>query len=186
MGMTNPFHAFDPYSRPAFGLGFLQPRHRFRFRLRLALVAFALVAGVLLSAVYPIRWFEAPFGGGAAAAPAYYDLPTITVNIGAPDRSYLLSLGLTLGFDDPRDTAKLEKVLPRITDGLNVYLRQIDIRDLNRSEALYVLASRLNKIVGDLAPQGPAVDVLFREIQIAPSVQQRPVPLAADAKPTRA
>jgi flagellar FliL protein len=114
-------------------------------------------------------------GGGEAAeeeagppAPGvFFDIPDILVNLNAEanDPNYLkLSVSLELGSEE--DVAAIERVLPRINDNFQVYLRQMRLADLHGSAGLYRLKEELMRRIQTAAPDVEVRDVLVREMLV--------------------
>ncbi len=97
----------------------------------------------------------------------YYDLPEMLVNLNSPGRkqSYLkIKVALELGGND--DVTQVEKVLPRLIDNFQVYLRELRVEDLEGAGGLYRLREELLvRVRGAVAP-AQVRDVLFREMLV--------------------
>src|SRR3546814_8636184 len=64
----------------------------------------------------------------------FYNLPQIMVNLNSPDRrQILLRVTPTLELDRQEDVATVEKVIPRILDSFQLYLRELQPDDLTGS-----------------------------------------------------
>ena len=97
----------------------------------------------------------------------YYDLPDMLVNLNSTGRkaSYLkISVSLELASEE--DFAHLERVLPRVVDNFQVYLRELRVEDLRGSAGLQRLREELLFRVGSAAEPVIVRDVLFREMLV--------------------
>lgn len=110
----------------------------------------------------------------AAAAPAepvgpgyFYDLPNIIVNLNTGERQqHLLAISVSLELGSELDVPNVERVLPRILDNFQVYLRELEVEDLRGSAGLYRLREELQRRVSAAAAPAVVRDVLFREMLI--------------------
>ena len=97
----------------------------------------------------------------------YYDLPELLVNLNAPRRkTNYLKLKVSLELRNPEDIQRLEKVLPRIIDNFQVYLRELRIEDLRGSAGIYRLREELLMRVNAAAQPATIHDVLFKEMLV--------------------
>ena len=97
----------------------------------------------------------------------FFDIPDILVNLNAATResSYLkLSVSLELGSEE--DIAAIERVMPRINDNFQVYLRQMRLEDLHGSAGLYRLKEELLRRIQTAASDVDIRDVLVREMLV--------------------
>ena len=95
----------------------------------------------------------------------FYDLPQMLVNLTGDQRrqTYLaISISLELGGDG--DIAYVERVMPRIVDNFQVYLRELRLDELRGSAGLYRLREELLRRVHLAAQPAQVRDVLFREM----------------------
>lgn len=104
----------------------------------------------------------------AEAGPGYYyDLPDLVVNMNdTGPKQRFLKLRMSIELPKKEDEAKLEAVMPRITDNFQTYLRELRVDDLRGSAGIYRL--RLELLLRVRAAADPVVvrDVLFREILV--------------------
>ena len=97
----------------------------------------------------------------------FFDIPDILVNLNAAtrDSSYLkLSVSLELGGEE--DIVAIERVMPRINDNFQVYLRQMRLQDLHGSAGLYRLKEELLRRIRTAASDVDIRDVLVREMLV--------------------
>jgi flagellar FliL protein len=139
----------------------------------------ALIAGIplfLIIAAGAGLYFTGIIGGSKKAeAPApkvetasvYVDLPDILVNLepsGKQPRFLKTSVSLEVGSD--ADAAALKKVMPRLIDQFQTYLRGLRVDDLHGSAGVYRLRQELLARVAQAADPVAIRDVLFRELLV--------------------
>ncbi|MEN2988526.1 flagellar basal body-associated FliL family protein [Tistrella sp. BH-R2-4] len=117
-------------------------------------------------------------GHGSGAAPAaakardpltavYFDLPEMLVNLNTGGkRVSFLKLKVSLELQKQEDVALIEKVMPRIVDSFQVYLREMRVEDLSGSAGIYRLREELLDRVNVAAQPVAVNDVLFREMLV--------------------
>ncbi len=97
----------------------------------------------------------------------YYDLPDMLVNLntqGKQPRYLKLSVSLEIG--DEKMIPDLEKLLPRIVDRFQVYLRELRTEDISGSAGVYRLKEELLGRVNKAIEPAKVRDVLFREMLV--------------------
>ncbi|MHA1113702.1 MAG: flagellar basal body-associated FliL family protein [Alphaproteobacteria bacterium] len=97
----------------------------------------------------------------------FYDLPDLLVNLSSRSRKPIflkMSISLELGGD--ADAARVGKVLPRVIDNFQTYLRELRAEDLQGSAGIYRLREDLLVRVNIAAKPARIRDVLFREILV--------------------
>lgn len=122
--------------------------------------------------------------GGEAAAPVctkdehgkevcstpgaqFLKIPDMIVNLNSEDGTpRYLRLSVQLEFKNAEDMASVEKVLPRVVDQFQTYLRELRVRDLRGSAGIYRLQMELLARVNQAAYPTEVQDVLFQEILI--------------------
>ena len=112
---------------------------------------------------------EGGHGAGAAAPTGvqFLKIPDMTVNLNSEDGTpRYLRLAVQLEFKDAKDMAAVEKVLPRVVDQFQTYLRELRVRDLRGSAGIYRLQMELLARVNQAAYPVEVQDVLFQEILI--------------------
>ena len=109
----------------------------------------------------------------AEPPPTFFELPEIRVNINTDNNSltYLkVIVSLELSSDLPeimeeRNT-KLQALMPRVIDNLQIYMRELRLDDINGSAGIYrlkqELLSRINRAVQPIEVR----DILFSEFVI--------------------
>lgn len=118
---------------------------------------------------------EAPAEDHAAAEeediagdPVFYELPEMLINLnsrGAKKNSFL-KLRLTLELRDPLAVPELEKVLPRVLDNFNTFLRELRIEELQGTSAVYRIKEELLIRINGAVRPIKVYDVLFNEMLI--------------------
>jgi flagellar protein FliL len=97
----------------------------------------------------------------------YYDMPDILVNMNdTGNKSRYLKLSMSLELSSKAQEAKLQAVMPRITDNFQTYLRELRVDDLRGSAGIYRLRQELLARVRTAADPVVIRDVLFREILV--------------------
>jgi flagellar FliL protein len=103
---------------------------------------------------------------GAAGA-QFLKIPDMIVNLNSEDGTpRYLRLSVQLEFKSAADMAEVEKVLPRVVDQFQTYLRELRVRDLRGSAGIYRLQAELLARVNQAAYPVEVQDVLFQEILI--------------------
>ena len=105
---------------------------------------------------------------GAPKEGAYYVIPEVMVNLSnrGNQKPIYFKLNITLELGSQLDVSHAEKMLPRIVDSMQFYLREMRLEELQGSMGTYRLKEeilgRLSKI---LAP-AQVVDVLLKDIVV--------------------
>jgi flagellar FliL protein len=100
-------------------------------------------------------------------AAVFYDLPEILVNLNTTGRRQnFLKIKVSLELASPLDVPKIEAVMPRIVDTLQVYLRELRIEDLQGSAGLLRLREELLTRVNGAVKPAKVNDVLFKEMLV--------------------
>ena len=102
-----------------------------------------------------------------SVAVVFYDLPEMVVNLGtAKKKRTYLKIQVSLELDDGQDIKTLERLLPRVIDHFQVYLRELRVDDLHGSAGVYRLKEELLRRVSVAAHPVQIRAVLFKEILI--------------------
>ena len=97
----------------------------------------------------------------------FYDLPAMIVNLGkGKKKQTYLKIRFSLELDETEDLKTLERLLPRVIDHFQVYLRELRVDDLHGSAGLYRLKEELLRRVSVAAHPVKIRDVLFKEMLI--------------------
>ena len=105
--------------------------------------------------------------GDPGAGGVFFKVPDMVVNLNSTGRrpSFLkISISVEVGREE--DLPEIEKVMPRIVDNFQVYLRELRLEDLRGSAGVYRLREELLLRVGVAAQPVQVKDVLFREMLI--------------------
>ncbi|MBR1778776.1 MAG: flagellar basal body-associated FliL family protein [Alphaproteobacteria bacterium] len=98
----------------------------------------------------------------------FFDVPEILVNLSvrAGQKPIYFKIRVALEMNSAADAEQVEKMLPRIVDSLQFYLREMRLEEIQGSVGTYRLKeeihSRLNRILAPIKVN----DVLFKEILI--------------------
>ncbi len=100
-------------------------------------------------------------------AVVFYDLPEMVVNLESSSnmRTYL-KIQISLELDESQDLGVLERLLPRVVDHFQVYLRELRADDLHGSAGIYRLKEELLRRVRSAAQPVKIRDVLFKEMLV--------------------
>ncbi len=111
---------------------------------------------------------DAPPAVAATLAPGvFHDLPPILVNLDNTGRqAHFLKLSVSLELASKADEAQIDKVMPRVVDQFQTYLREIRPDDLKGSAGIYRLRQELLTRVAVASQPVQVKDVLFREFLI--------------------
>ncbi|CAK0766669.1 flagellar FliL protein [uncultured Gammaproteobacteria bacterium] len=99
--------------------------------------------------------------------PVFFDIPDIMVNLNSTSkRSVFLKVSISIQIGRESDKDALTKVMPRIIDNFQVYLRELRLEDLRGSAGIYRLREELLTRVSLAAQPIKIKDVLFKEMLI--------------------
>ena len=97
----------------------------------------------------------------------FMDLPELLVNLNtAGRRATFIKMKVTLEVEKKEHVPMIEKLMPRIIDNFQVYLRELRIEDLKGSIGMYRLREEMLLRVNTAAAPAQVTDVLFKEILI--------------------
>ena len=105
--------------------------------------------------------------GDPGAGGVFFKVPDMVVNLNSTGRrpSFLkISVSVEVGREE--DLPEIEKVVPRIVDNFQVYLRELRLEDLRGSAGMYRLREELLTRLVIAAQPVQVRDVLFREMLI--------------------
>ncbi|HEU4837930.1 MAG TPA: flagellar basal body-associated FliL family protein [Micavibrio sp.] len=101
------------------------------------------------------------------AGAQFLKIPDMIVNLNSEDGTpRYLRLSVQLELKTASDLAQVEKVMPRVIDQFQTYLRELRVRDLRGSAGIYRLQMELLARVNQAAYPVEVQDVLFQEILI--------------------
>ena len=97
----------------------------------------------------------------------YYDLQELMINLNTGgQKSSFLKIRVSFELASRRDKKKLDKIMPKIIDNFQTYLRELRIDDLKGSAGMYRLREELLIRVNAGAAPIKIKDVLFKEMLI--------------------
>lgn len=97
----------------------------------------------------------------------FYDLPEMIVNlVSNTKKPAYLKIHLSLELDENEDIVTLERLLPRVIDHFQVFLRELRVDDLNGSAGIYRIKEELLRRVTIAVYPVEIRDVLFKEMLI--------------------
>lgn len=143
---------------------------------RLRTLIIAAGAAALLAAGALIAYFtgalDGVFGGEPAAEAAsapivFYELPDLVVSLNTNERqSTFLKVKISLELPDQATIAAVERVMPRIIDHCQVYLRELRPDDLRGSAGTLRLRQELRRRIAMSVAPAEIRDVLFVELLV--------------------
>jgi flagellar FliL protein len=105
--------------------------------------------------------------GAPGAGGVFFNVPDMVVNLNSTGRRpSFLKISISVEVGREQDIPEIEKVMPRIVDNFQVYLRELRLEDLRGSAGIYRLREELLLRVGVAAHPVQVKDVLFREMLI--------------------
>lgn len=113
---------------------------------------------------------EAPSGGRVTYAGSdliFYELPDMLVNLNTSgSQPRYLKIKVALEFGDRSIVSRIDRVMPRIVDHFQVYLRELRREDLRGSAGMYRLKEELMIRVNQSVRPARIRDVLFKEMLV--------------------
>lgn len=101
----------------------------------------------------------------AAAPPVFYALPEILVSLNTGERrSTFLKANISLELVKAEDQQSVERLLPRIIDYCQVYLRELRIDEVRGSAGSFRLREELLRRISAAVAPVTVRDVLFNEL----------------------
>lgn len=105
-------------------------------------------------------------GGHGPGEIAFLKIPDLIVNLSSDGAPRYLRLSVQLELKNDADLKAVEKVMPRVIDQFQTYLRELRVQDLKGSKGMYRLQTELLARVNAAAAPVQVKDVLFQEILI--------------------
>lgn len=100
----------------------------------------------------------------------YRRMPSLLANISnASGEGYLLKLDLNLYLASKADVPSLDRAMPKLLDGFNLYLRQMSVGDIQGEAGLRVIKTNLDAILNDIVRPRASAEFLFLGINVQPS-----------------
>ena len=155
-----------------------QPRKKFSGKKLVLFVVLPLVlllaaaAGVFFSGILSPKPVQAPQEEQKpeekeSTVPLFYDVPDMLINLNTTGRRpTFLKISISLQIAREIDRAELDRIMPRIIDNFQVYLRELRLEDLRGSAGMYRLREELLTRVVAAAQPVRIKDVLFKEMLI--------------------
>ena len=108
-----------------------------------------------------------PSAPPAAGEGVFFGLQEMLVNLNTGGRkTHYLKISVSLEVGSEKDILQLQRVMPRIVDSFQVYLRELRIEDLHGSAGLQRLREELLLRVNSAAQPTVVRDVLFRQMLV--------------------
>ena len=108
---------------------------------------------------------ETVAGGKSIAAPVYYTMPELLVNLNSGTRqTSFLKATVVLELADAQDVPLIQANLPRLRDAINTYLHELRASDLSGSAGIERLREELLLRANRILAPVRIKDVLFSEI----------------------
>lgn len=97
----------------------------------------------------------------------FYDVPEILVNLDSGGKQpRFLKVAISIELSKQEDVEAIKKLLPRVVDQFQVFLRGLRIEDMRGSVGVYRLRQELLQRVTEAAQPIQVRDVLFREFLV--------------------
>lgn len=110
---------------------------------------------------------DADAEGEGSDTGVYYEIPELLVNLNTADRkSAFLKIRISIEIESSSGIPKIERIMPRIIDNFQVYLRELRLEDLKGAAGMYRLREELLTRVSAAAAPVKIKDVLFREMLV--------------------
>ena len=105
--------------------------------------------------------------GGLETDAVFYEVPEILVNLNTGARKPIfLKIRVSLEVEKQSDIEKIERMMPRIIDNFQVYLRELRVEDLKGSAGMYRLREEMLVRVSAAVAPAKINDVLFKEMLV--------------------
>ncbi len=105
--------------------------------------------------------------GGMVTDAVFYEVPEILVNLNTGSRkSTFLKIRVSLEVAKQSDIERIERMMPRIIDNFQSYLRELRVEDLKGSAGMYRLREEMLVRVSAAVAPAKINDVLFKEMLV--------------------
>ncbi len=105
--------------------------------------------------------------GGLDTDVVFYEVPEILVNLNTGSRkSIFLKIRVSLEVEKESDIERIERMMPRIIDNFQSYLRELRVEDLKGSAGMYRLREEMLVRVSAAVAPAKINDVLFKEMLV--------------------
>ncbi|MEI8397325.1 MAG: flagellar basal body-associated FliL family protein [Rhodospirillaceae bacterium] len=99
--------------------------------------------------------------------PIFFEVPDMLINLNTTGRRpTFLKISISLQISREADREELNRIMPRIIDNFQVYLRELRLEDMRGSAGMYRLREELLTRVVAAAQPVRVKDVLFKEMLI--------------------
>ena len=103
----------------------------------------------------------------ASAKPGYFKMPEILVNLNmGRGESSILKVRISLDLDDVSGIPHLKRLMPRIVDDMQTYLRELRVEDLQGTRNLRRLQNEMLARVNRFSGPAKINRVLFKELLV--------------------
>ena len=107
--------------------------------------------------------------GGSARNVGFYELRQMTVNLNTTDGTtefLRITVSLEIANDTPETRVQLDKMLPRVLDNFQTYMRELRLEDLNGSAGQFRLKQEMLSRINRAVEPVQVSDVLFSELLV--------------------
>ena len=105
--------------------------------------------------------------GGLETDAVFYEVPEILVNLNTGSRkATFLKIRVSLEVEKQTDIERIERMMPRIIDNFQAYLRELRVEDLKGSAGMYRLREEMLVRVSAAVAPAKINDVLFKEMLV--------------------
>ena len=105
--------------------------------------------------------------GGPDTDAVFFEVPEILVNLNTGGRkATFLKIRISLELEKQSDIERIKRMMPRIIDNFQVYLRELRIEDLKGSAGMYRLREEMLVRVSAAVAPAKINDVLFKEMLV--------------------
>jgi flagellar FliL protein len=130
-----------------------------------ALAAGAYASGFLDKLLGPSDGTDDHAEAQVASPPVFYALPDLLVSLNTGERrSTFLKVRISLQLQNAEDQPRIERLLPRLIDYCQVYLRELRLDELRGSAGTTRLREELLRRISAAVAPVQVTDVLFGEI----------------------
>lgn len=105
--------------------------------------------------------------GGPETDAVFYEVPEILVNLNTGSRKpTFLKIRVSLEVEKQSDIERIKRMMPRIIDNFQAYLRELRVEDLKGSAGMYRLREEMLVRVSAAVAPAKINDVLFKEMLV--------------------
>ena len=103
----------------------------------------------------------------SSAKPGYFKLPELLVNLNTGrGNSSILKIRASLDIEDTSDIPHLERLMPRIVDNMQTYLRELRVEDLQGTRGLRRMQDEMLVRINRISSPAKINRVLFKEVLV--------------------